>query len=325
LRDEALAAIRAVLFGNGRGAETFNIDTMDAREVSAAEIADAANQLPMMAPRRLLLVRGAEQLLRAGAGANEDAFTRYLENPSPTTCLVLFGEKPDLRLRTARALAAAGGFWEITLPKDQRLAAWLEKEAQRHGKRLGPGAAEKLVALTGNDLSTASMEVEKLVAFVGDRNEIDGRDVEEAVGDRSGAEIWEFTDALKARDAAAALRALDRYLGTFLRPEDALFPLLGMLRGELKMLLHAREGRESRGLSGRALADDLARSLEVHPFRAEKAAAASVRFGRGEIEAAFRRLLAVDRRLKSSAVAPRLLLDAWVWAFCGKGATGSRA
>jgi DNA polymerase-3 subunit delta len=325
LRDEALAAIRSALFGEGGGADVFNIDAIDARQRSAAEIIDAANQLPMGAPRRLIVVRGAESLIRAGASDGGHAFASYLANPSPTTCLVLLGEKPDLRLRAARSLAALGALWELGLPKDQRLAVWLEEEARRLGKRLGSRAAEKLVALTGNDLTVASMELEKLVVFVGDRDEIQGRDVEEAVGDRSGAGIWEFTDAVKRRDAAGALWALDRYLGTFRRPEDALFPLLGTLRGELGLLLHAREGRETRGLSGKALAGELSQALDVHPFRAEKAVAASVRFSRAEIETALQRLLAVDRRLKTSAVPARLLLDAWVWEFCGVESVQSRA
>jgi DNA polymerase-3 subunit delta len=123
LQDEVLTAIRGALFGQGGGAEAFNVDRIDAETASPAEIVDAANQLPVLAPRRLVVVRGAERLLRAEADAGEEgALARYLEHPSPQTCLVLLGEKPDGRLRLAKEIAG-GMTVELTVPRTT-LAAW---------------------------------------------------------------------------------------------------------------------------------------------------------------------------------------------------------
>jgi DNA polymerase-3 subunit delta len=287
-----------------------------------------------MAPRRLVIVRGAEQLLkdrsdrdparREGERSADGPLLTYLREPSPSTCLVLIGEKPDARLRVTRAIADAGVLCELASPKDQALATWLQDEAHRLGKRLPHDAAATLVAFAGNALEAAAGELEKLALFVGEREEITSADVEEAVKNREGALVWRFTDALKARDPQGALTALERYLRGFRRPEDALFPLLGILRSELRILLQAQEIGAARGLRGRALAKPLAEALKVHSYRAEKAAAAAERFSRAELLAAHRGLLRTDRRLKSSALSPRLLLDAWVWRFCS-GRAGTLA
>jgi DNA polymerase-3 subunit delta len=326
LRDEALSAIRSALFGEGAAAEVFNVDRLDAETADPAELIDAANQLPVLAPRRLVIVRSAERLLRADTGAgDEGALSRYLRKPSPVTCLVLLGEKPDMRLRLAKEIAAAGVVCELATPKDQALVSWLQEEAGRLGKRLQPDAAALIVAFSGNVLTASTQELAKLAAFVGDRKDIRVGDVEEAVKDRQVVEIWAFTDAVKARDAGVALETLDRYLSGFRRLDDALFPLLGMLRGELRILIHAREAQEEKGLRGGALAEALTAEFRIHPMRARKAAEASLRFSRRDLASALRRLLDVDRRLKSGATPPRLLLDAWVWRTCGGTAEGNRA
>jgi DNA polymerase-3 subunit delta len=329
LREEVLSALQKVLFGGAEGGEAFNVDRLDASERSAQEIVDTANQLPVLAARRLVVVRGAEQIFKprpgreTAGGDGEDAadpLLSYFRKPSASTCLVLIGEKPDARLRAT--LAEAGIFCDLSPPKDHALVAWLQEEARRLGKRLRHDAASTLVAFTGNALEAAAGELEKLALFVGEREEITSADVEEAVKNREGALVWRFTDALKARDAQGALKALDRYLRGFRRPEEALFPLLGTLRGELRLLLQAQEIGAVRRLRGRALARKLEEELKVHEYRAKMAAAAAERFSRAEIRDALRGLLVTDRRLKSRPLSPRLLLDAWVWRFCGDRGRG---
>jgi DNA polymerase-3 subunit delta len=306
------------VFAGSAGADAFNIDRLDAESATAAQIVDASNQLPVMAPRRLVLVRGAERLLRAESDAGEEGpLARYLKQPSPTTCLVLFGEKPDLRLRLSKEIAAAGAIGELAAPKDHALVAWLQEEAARLGKKLPAQAATLLIAFTGNELTAAAQELSKLAAFTGDRPEIRAGDVEEAVKDRQGFEVWPFLDALKARDGGQALGALDRYLGRFRRLDEALFPLIGTLRREVLILMFAQEARERRGLRGAPLGEAIANHFGVHPYRARKAAEAAAHFKGEELAGALDRLLDLDRRLKTSATPPRLLLDAWVWETCG--------
>lgn len=289
------------------------------------------------------MVRRAEQLFRSraagepeaeGAGADPgDALSNYLASPSPTTCLVLVGDKPDLRTRLGKALSRSAVVCELASPQDQQLASWLEEEARRLGKRLRPGAAELLVQYSGNALAAAAGELEKLVLFVGEGAEITESHVEQAVADRGGALVWAFTDAIKARDADLALAALDRYLGGFRRLDEALFPLLGMLRTEVRLMLTAKEAAVASKLRGRELVAKLMDVLGFkgrQSFRVEKALAGASRFSREELISALARLVEADRRLKSSAVPPRLLIDAWVWRFCGgksasAGASTSRA
>src|SRR5262245_16373343 len=72
----------------------FNYELFHGKEVSAARIMQAARTLPMMAKRRLVLIREADEMK-----ADElSGLIPYLARPSAETCLVFVGEKIDQRL-----------------------------------------------------------------------------------------------------------------------------------------------------------------------------------------------------------------------------------
>src|ERR1700744_2450661 len=59
LRDQVVAEIRAAALGNGVPA--FNEDKFQAGEVDVDRVIAAARTVPMMAPKRFVLVRGVER------------------------------------------------------------------------------------------------------------------------------------------------------------------------------------------------------------------------------------------------------------------------
>ena len=71
LRDEVIAALREASLGNGIAA--FNEDKFTAGEAGADKILGAARTVPMMAPRRFVLVRGADRW--DSGGGDEEADT----------------------------------------------------------------------------------------------------------------------------------------------------------------------------------------------------------------------------------------------------------
>ena len=70
-----------------KGFETFNLHKLEGKETSLDEIADAAEQLPMMAERTCVLVRDFD--LKALKGAQREKLEAFLSDP-PGTCSVVF-------------------------------------------------------------------------------------------------------------------------------------------------------------------------------------------------------------------------------------------
>src|SRR5262245_49272909 len=102
LRDEALAAIRkAVLDPKTAG---FNQDLFELKETAIGRVLETARTMPMMAKRRLVVARGLDEVKAEAL----EPLLPYIEDPNPSTVLVLVGDKPDTRFRAFAALRKAG-------------------------------------------------------------------------------------------------------------------------------------------------------------------------------------------------------------------------
>src|SRR5262245_4589189 len=125
LLDRALAAIREAAVPAPLRA--FNEDVIDGRGATAARILGAARTLPMMAARRLVLVRDLGQV----PAAELAELATYMEAPGPETVLVATCAKVDRRLKFFAAAGKSGYLHELAPPRD--LGGWLAEEARRSG------------------------------------------------------------------------------------------------------------------------------------------------------------------------------------------------
>ncbi len=91
------------------GLRAFNVDRLYGGETTGAQVVDAARTLPMMVPRRVVLLLHAERLLNprkeSDAGARDlETLESYVKAPVDTCCLVMVAETVDKRRSLARQL-----------------------------------------------------------------------------------------------------------------------------------------------------------------------------------------------------------------------------
>ena len=99
---------------------------------------------------------------------------------------------------------------------------WLvELCRDEHNKQLGRDAASLMVELAGSELGLLSQEVEKLVAYVGDRTKIEIDDVESLV-EVLAETTWVLVNAVRDGDLPNALVNLDKLLNSGEMPERIL-------------------------------------------------------------------------------------------------------
>lgn len=232
-RDAVNAALRGIAL------PAFNHGTYKAGE-SGAEAIATARTLPMMAAKRLVVVRD----LHEGTDAFYEALLGYLARPSDTTVLVLAGsgfpkvEKGGRNWSSGvtKAVAGLGGF---ALDRKSAIdpVRFAVDAAAARGKRLDVRTARQLVELTGAGLGPLVQEVEKLSLYAGDSAEITPRHVEEASALVADAVIWDLTTALAQRDRGPTLVALQRLLDDGLDPRY----LLSMITWKLRSFAVAAE------------------------------------------------------------------------------------
>jgi DNA polymerase-3 subunit delta len=292
LRDQVVAEVRAAALGSGVPA--FNEDKFQAGEVDVDRVIGAARTVPMMAPRRFVLVRGLERWDSArdrgkrdesdkdadeessSASSPLDRLAAYAAEPIDSTCVVLVAEKIDGR-RKLMALAKRAGFLVSceALPAGA-LVDWIEARVHAKGHAMDRDVAEVLAAIAGPELAYVNDAIERLSLFAGTGGAIDEAAVAECVARVRTADTWALVDAVGKRDLGAGLRILaDVY-----DPRDRGLPLLGALAWSIRQL-----AKYQAAIAQGASNDEAARRAGVfQPFRARELAQKTRGFRAKEVE-----------------------------------------
>ncbi len=179
-----------------------------------------------------------------------DRLARLLEDGfGPGNCLILTADSVDRRKKLFKLIETIGvvlHFGEVkgeTLTREtfRQSAQGLLTEA---GKTLASDAWMALGRKTGFQLRPSMNELQKLIAYAGDRTVIEADDVEAVVGRTKEDSIFDLTKALSEKNAAVALAALNALLDQGAHH----LMILTMISREIRMLIQALILRESGAL-----------------------------------------------------------------------------
>lgn len=206
LKDEALTLIldRAL----DPGTRDFNLDLVSAQQLDPADLPAACATLPMMAERRVVVLRDVEAWKRKSKA--KLPAVNYLDKPMPDTVLVIVqgnDEDPD------DDLASRCTTIECTAPVGDQLEAWLDERLAAHGVTVALDAREHLIRATGGDLGLLTAEVQKL-SGLDNSAPIDIKTVGDMVGVRFGETADDWRDAVLRDDTSRALSLLPKLLET---------------------------------------------------------------------------------------------------------------
>jgi DNA polymerase-3 subunit delta len=192
----------------------FNVDRLYGGEANAAAVVDAARTLPMMVPRRVVLLLHAERLLtpkkESDASARDlEMLEGYLRSPVDTCCLVLVAEAVDRRRALTKLLMSAATVVECSGPADSIEAAkWVRDRVSQDGMSIDVKAARLVADRVGPDVGRLRADVERLVLYAADKKTITEADVREVVGAATSQDDWGVTRAIERGSAGDALREL---------------------------------------------------------------------------------------------------------------------
>jgi len=250
------------------GLRAFNVDRIHAGEwTSGDKIADgvaliiaAVRTLPMMAPRRVVMVLQAETLLtpkresEAGTRAIED-LERLVASPEPQTTVVFVSAPLDGRLRIAKLLQKHATVVACGLLEDVAAAQqWVRARVEQEGVEIDPAAAHLLAELAGfparpgdkgpgGDVGRLRGEVDRLLLYALGQKRITIEDAREVVGGAALQNDWAIANAIEAGQAAEALRQLALTLDTGAPTEKVLGQLAWLVRSKFPMIAPADVGR----------------------------------------------------------------------------------
>ncbi len=296
LRELAANKLQAAVLGDAPS--PFNFERFDGEGGEAARIVMSANMMPLLGGRRLILVKRASRLVET-----EASLQAYVENPNPSTVLVLdLDKKPDGRRKGWKELEKNAVVVACDAPDPWELQDWVAEEGRARGLKLGREELRYLVTEVGSDLRRLSNELEKLSLYAsGDR--LDLETIAEVLGRGRAQSVFKFTDAVASGDAGSALRQLGRLLEEGEAPLRIL-ALLDRLVGQLRIAKDAQaSGRKDSSLAG---------LLGAPPSAAKALGESARRLSPEFLKRAVDALADTDRLLKSSRLPHRVVMEGLV-------------
>ena len=277
------------------------VTTFDA-SAELADVLDELRTLPFLAPCRVVILRDADEFVKAHRSAVEE----YLQHPCPTSVLVLMVSSWPGNWRLAKLVGKIGEKMDCSVPEGENLSPWLNKAAARRGKRIDPDAADLLAEWVPRSLAALDGEIEKLCLYVGDRDAITMEDVGALVTATAGPAAYGLTNAITAGDARGALKALDGMLTA--RGEE--FRTLGMIAWHLRRALQAQQRIQAGATPRQAVG-----TLRM-PYRQQAAFVAFLqRRSPRALRADFRSMIRADLAMKSGTD-PKAALQELVVRLC---------
>ncbi len=296
-------------------------------ETSIAALKMAADVVPFLAERRMVIVRGLlARLTGRGGGQRRSARARKPVDAGPDELQALLDYLPELPQSTSLVLVEDGrtipealvaaiprgraAVREYPQVQPKEVTGWVRNRAKLVGVDLDEGAVRELAALGGSDLRRLDSELHKLADYAAGRT-VTRTDVRELVVGREMA-VWTLLDGLAERRAEKALTAL-RALYSQGEPPEA---LLGRdIAPHYRRLMVARELALA-SKEERARVDVAA--LGLNPATVARWSEQAAGFDRSELEHALEVLLELDRHIKLGETEPEASLEVAIVRLCSR-------
>ena len=295
LRDAAARAVTDLAL-KGAALREFNETIYSLAGTDVQQAIAAAEQLPMMAARRVVRVTEFARLREA----DEGALVRYLARPVESTTVIFVADALDKRLRLSKQLLDVCTSVEFAALPDAELAAWAKSRLKDLRADADERTLRQIIALSGQSVRQLSTELEKLSTAALPTGHITMELVETLVGRSRELSNFELTDHLIARNRKRALETLGRLL------DDGVEPLMltGLLASSFHRLALAKD-LMTRGVAK----EEVFRLVPMPQSKRGDFLATARRADSRDLARRIRRIAAADLSIKTSQATPRIQLE----------------
>jgi DNA polymerase III subunit delta len=232
LRDMAARTIKDVALKDSALRE-FNESSFSLANTDVQQAIAAAEQLPMMAPRRVVLIRDFSKLREA----DEEALMRYITRPAESSVVLFIADDLDKRRKLSKTLLDVCAAIEFAPLSDTELADWAKRRLKELKMQTDERTLHQIVALVGSDVRTLSNELEKLATASLETGFVTMEMVDALVGRSRELSNFELTDHLIAHNRKRALQTLHRLLDDGAEP----VMLIGLIASNYHRLALAKD------------------------------------------------------------------------------------
>ena len=333
--------------------QSLNYEALDGATADIHEVVARLNTFPLLPGAKVICVNDTQVFYSQMTiddlvhGEDADVLNEAITAGFPkTNHLILTSESVDKRRKLYATIKKIGVVVDCSVARGEKAAdkrqqkeilkAHMRETLGYAGKTMALAGFEVLYEKTGAGLRNFHSELEKLIAFVGDRKEILVDDVRKASEKSKQDPIYELSNAIGERDAPKALLLVQSLLKAKLVPLQILSAATKQVRKMILIadLMRVASGRSwKRGMTygtfQKAVWPELSRckgavlSGNAHPFAVYKTLVHSDNYTFEELGEAMGILLEADIRLKTGTQDAGLVMEDALLRICGTSANPS--
>lgn len=212
--------------------DTMNVTFYEGKDTNPLEVIDLAETMPFLAERRLIIIKNSGFFKNAC-----DSLADYLKASADTTYFLFSEEEVDKRSRMFKAVKEYGRPVEMVLQDDKKLKAWAAAYLKRNGKNVREATLDLLLTKAGSSMDILEMELEKLISYACDRDEISDQDILAVTTTNITNQIFDMINAIADKKQKKALSLYYDLLTLKEPPMKILF----LIARQFNLLLQVKE------------------------------------------------------------------------------------
>lgn len=285
------------------GAADFNFSSFYAADADISQVKDEVETLPMMAPRRVVILKEVQDLTDKEWSLLEPLF----QQPVDSTVFILVGSKIDKRKKFFKTIYEQAQMVEFKKPFENQIPAWIRRICKGHDLTINDEAIQLLHRLVGSQLSEIESEVLKLKSFLGQRQQIQLEDVAQCVSKKREENVFDLASSIVEGDKVESLIRLVQLLDQ----GQSEIGIVSLIARHVRILIMIKQGIEA-GMSGQKLATH----AQVPSYYLQEYVAQASFWSMKKLESTLLVLAETDRALKSSPLSAHIWLENLILKTC---------
>ncbi len=279
--------------------EEIDVITFDLDEVPVQHVLEEADTIPFFSEKKLIVVKNASFLKATEKGKEKiehdlKALEKWLSHPSETSISLFIApyEKLDERKKITKIMKEKAVHLEAKQLDGNDLKVWIQSAVQAENKSISGLAIQDLIDIIGRDLVQLKSEIQKMVIYLGEDNEITPQIIELLLSRTLEQDAFQLLNAYLRGDTTTALTVYH----DLLRQKEEPIMLTALLASHIRLMSNVRY-LQKKGYHAQAIA----KQLKVNPYRVKLIVESRIQVGEDRLLETLHRLSEADYKLKTSS------------------------
>lgn len=284
--------------------DTMNVSEFTGKDVNPKELIELSETAPFLAEYRVIVVYDTNLFKSANSELAD-----YLKTVPETTVFIFSQEDADKRQSLYKSVAANGHIIECGRQNEDTLAKWILSKVKAESKDITARALRVFMDRSGNNMDIIASELEKLLCYTLNKNDITEADVMRICSEQTEDKIFEMIDNMSMGNQKRALSLYSDLLTLKIEP----ISILNLISRQYNILLQIKALR----LNG-ASSKQMAASVKISPYFVDKYVGIANKYSYEQLKEALTMCADYDRDFKSGIINSTMAVELLIVSFSAK-------